>query len=73
MWFICFDVFKFLYFDLFYFIYALAHVYMFSCIISLFLIYYSGIRTWKLQVRWGSNGLPYDFQSGFKFMKPSNS
>jgi hypothetical protein len=27
----------------------------------------------EIQVRWGSNGLPYNFQLGFKFVKQSDS
>jgi len=50
-----------------------AHTYMFSCTISLFLIYRSRMSTWTLQARWGSNDLPYDFQSRFKLVKPFNS
>jgi len=82
MQFIWFDVFKFLYLACFFFftylcfiMFYLTHVCMLDmdeCFhASLVYLWYTASEcTWELQVRWGSNDLPYDFQLGFKFVKP---
>jgi len=67
-------VFKYLHLAFFFLIYAFVYFILLMHVCWVWLnALLRNAHTWKLHVRYGSSDLPYDYQSGFKFIKPFDS